>query len=85
MTEVALCPTLDLRIPRVKRMEKRKLSGKRVWQDSQILCLPVKDKHELRPEDLQRRSALFHSSESTWFRIIDPDENAWIIEKLECS
>jgi len=28
MTEVALCPTLDVRIPRVKGMEKRKLSEK---------------------------------------------------------
>lgn len=61
-------------------MEQRKLTEKEFEKITELLSVAVKDKHQARPEDLQRASVLFYSINQLGFPFVDLDVNA-IIEK----
>jgi len=61
-------------------MEQRKLTEKEFEKITELLSSAVKDKHQARPEDLQRASVLFYSVNQLGFPFVDLDVNA-IIEK----
>lgn len=61
-------------------MEQRKLTEKEIDKITKLLYSAVKDKHQARPEDLQRASVLFYSVNQHGFALVDLDVNA-IIEK----
>lgn len=61
-------------------MEQRKLIEKEFEKITELLSSAVKDKHQARPEDLQRDSVLFYSVNQLGFPFVDLDVNA-IIEK----
>ena len=61
-------------------MEQRKLTEKEFEKITELLSAAVKDKHQARPEDLQRASVLFYSINRLGFPFVDLDVNA-IIEK----
>ncbi|MGI0033063.1 MAG: hypothetical protein ACRD97_07320 [Nitrososphaeraceae archaeon] len=61
-------------------MEQRRLTEKELGKITKLLSSAVNDKHQARPEDLQRASVLFYSVNQLGFALVDLDVNA-IIEK----
>jgi hypothetical protein len=60
--------------------EQRRLTEKELDKIMKLLSSAVNDKHQARPEDLQRASVLFYSVNQLGFALVDLDVNA-IIEK----
>jgi hypothetical protein len=61
-------------------VQQRKLTEKEFDKVTKLLSSAIKDKHQVRPEDLQRASVLFYSLNQLGFALVDLDVNA-IIEK----
>ena len=61
-------------------MDQKKLSEKGFDKITKLLSSAIKDKHQVRPEDLQRASVIFYSVNQLGFALVDLDINA-IIEK----
>jgi hypothetical protein len=59
-------------------MEQRKLTEKGFDKITKLLSSAIKDKHQVRPEDLQRASVLFYSVNQLGFAFVDFDINAII-------
>jgi hypothetical protein len=64
----------------VSFVEQRRLTEKELDKITKLLSSAVNDKHQARPEDLQRASVLFYSVNQLGFALVDLDVNA-IIEK----